>query len=260
MLHEQSVSPTALPAKSAPFNDLAIGEIPLAAESGDSTVLGIPGPDQSLLGLFQTPAAVLEHVEGPPTPDDLINCVTVGLGKKSFGIRDAHDQNNLRPGHLTSFALVYEYRGATSIDIDELLLVAESGNLTVLSIASQTTLAGLFGGPTQSLLVTAGSAPRGEFIKAENGSYSGPPWRTNTQGDGPALIRLGGWVTSFWGCNYGDDEAGFQTGAHMLGFGLTGDRWPPDVEGRKSFDLRDAHDENCLRPGQLTRFAQIHGR
>ena len=75
-------------------------------------------------------------------------------------------------------------------------------------------------------------------------NYCGSKWRTNTFGYYQAKIRLGGWVTSIWGCGYGPDNAGQVTGAQLLGFGLLDNTWGSFTYNAKSFGYRDAHDYN----------------
>ena len=93
-------------------------------------------------------------------------------------------------------------------------------------------------------------------------SYRNPHFmRTNTFGSYQAKIRLGGWVTSIWGCGYGADNSGQATGAQLLGFGLLDNQWGSFIYNAKSFGYRDAHDYNTAgHPGQLESFGLLFVR
>ncbi|GMV41543.1 MAG: hypothetical protein AMXMBFR64_32590 [Myxococcales bacterium] len=278
--------------------------------------------------------------------------------KKSFGIRDAHDQNNLNPGQLTSGALVYGREEGTvgpdtalgtfekpgdscrhilaegasvgdgvywvktqagapykawcdmtnmgggwtlllstganttfafdsalwtnttllndttpvgtytdsklasfgDYPVTELLLKSANGGMTRLGMPTLQTARALFNGPTNTLPLLEGAATPGQLINGKTWSYCGSPWRVNSQGAYAAYIRLGGWANYVWDCSYGNDGAGQPTGAHLLGFGLLDNQWSPFSYNRKSFGVRDAHDQNYLNPGQLSVGARIYGR
>ena len=77
-----------------------------------------------------------------------------------------------------------------------------------------------------------------------------------------AKIRLGGWYNLEWDCSYGLDAAGEKTGAHLVGFGLRDENWCPCTKNKKSFGIRDAHDQavSSNNLGQYESAAMIYGR
>ena len=157
-----------------------------------------------------------------------------------------------------------KFEAFNSMTVSELLLKSEYGASTKLLLPAAKTLLQYFQGSTTVISYDSGAATVGALINGKSWTYCGAPWRINTFNPAfdpaNAKIRLGGWVTSVWDCSYGPDQAGQPTGAHLLGFGLTDTRWTPFAYNRKSFGIRDAHDQNYLAPGQLESFGMIFGR
>jgi hypothetical protein len=154
-----------------------------------------------------------------------------------------------------------KYQAFNTLPVSQLLLKSQVGNQTILALPSPSTLyARTSSSATTLLTYQSGSNEPGMLINNKDWTYCGHVWRINTKGSGAAYIRLGGWVTQQWDCNYGADQAGQPTGAHLLGFGLRDDQWSPGTYKIKSFGVRDAHDQNYLNPGQFETSGHIYGR
>jgi hypothetical protein len=154
-----------------------------------------------------------------------------------------------------------KFQSFNSLQVQELLIKAQSGSRTLLRLPSRNTPLSFFQGNTTILTYVSGSATMSELINGKTWSWCGEKWRINTFATSrQAKIRLGGWVTQTWDCNYGNDNAGQPTGAHLLGFGIRDNEWCPCTTNGKSFGIRDAHDQNNLNPGQLASAALLYGR
>lgn len=189
------------------------------------------------------------------------------LALKAAGTTFSYDSsywttdNTLNTNSLDESEVAAKFDTFNALSGSEILIKSEIGNHTRLALPTSTTLLNMFQGTTSVLTYISGSASMGELISNESWNYCGSKWRTNTFGYYQAKIRLGGWVTSIWGCGYGPDNAGQVTGAQLLGFGLLDNTWGSFTYNAKSFGYRDAHDYNTAgHPGQLESFGLLYIR
>ncbi len=163
--------------------------------------------------------------------------------------------NDLDTGH----GEVAKFASFSDVSVDELMLTSESGGLTQLGLPSSQTALTLFSGSAQVLSVTAGDATPMHLISNTSYTFCAAPWRVNSTLGGVG-VRLGGSFINNWGCGYGADGTGQDTGAHYAGFGTKDTRWLPNTNGIKSFGVRDAHDTTYTAPGQGALSAHLWGR
>ncbi|KAL9648898.1 hypothetical protein ABK040_003827 [Willaertia magna] len=72
--------------------------------------------------------------------------------------------------------------------------------------------------------------------------------------------RIGGFFTYRWDSNYGVDSLGNLCSAECCGCGITDTVYEPMTSGKKSFGVRQAHDNNSLPGGgQITDEVHIYG-
>jgi len=170
--------------------------------------------------------------------------------------------NTLNPTALVPTWDSAKFDTFNTMPVTELLLKSKaSGKYTVVKLPALSTPQSLlkwFQGSTAILTWVEGAKTPHELVNGGTAAFCAAPWRINTKGSHAAYIRLGGWASSTWTCEYGGDGAGQATGAHLMGFGLRDDQWGPFAYQIKSFGIRDAHDATYL--GQLATEGQIWGR
>lgn len=69
------------------------------------------------------------------------------------------------------------------------------------------------------------------------------PWRINSKSYRTNMRqRIGGPITHYWGCGYGNDKSGQCTSASQAGFGMYDGTWAPYTYDRCACGIRHAHD------------------
>lgn len=159
----------------------------------------------------------------------------------------------------TDHTTAAKFASFNNLPVNELMITAWNGGRTQLGMPSEQTALQLFQASGQTMYVTGGARTPADLINAQHYTHCGVAWRTNSLVGGSG-IRLGGYVSYVWGCEYGNDATGTATGAHLLGFGTRDTRWSPFTGSNKSFGVRDAHDHNYIPPGQGAQSAHLWGR
>lgn len=113
------------------------------------------------------------------------------------------------------------------IPSSEILIKTSSGKNTQLGMSRVSTLLDLFKGPTTRLDVISGEASPQKLMSGGSSTVCGAAWRTNSKGSYNFMIRIGGFFSHSWGCNYGNDSTGSPTGAEEAGLGLWDEQWAP---------------------------------
>jgi len=146
--------------------------------------------------------------------------------------------------------------GFNSILASEILIKsATTGRHSQLGMSKVSNLRDLFAGPTTRLNVVSGDAKPQQLMSGGSNGACGVAWRTNSGGGthGKHKVRIGGYFTAAWGCNYGADSNGDPTAAEQAGVGLWDMHWSPFRLTGRSAGVRQAHNyNNCQGGGQVT--------
>jgi hypothetical protein len=110
----------------------------------------------------------------------------------------------------------------------EILIKHSSGRFSQLGQSRVASLLDLFNGPVTRLDVIAGERSPQILMSGGSSTVCGAAWRTNSGGSGGLhKVRLGGFFSSTWSCDYGNDSAGNPTSAEQAGLGLWDNHWAP---------------------------------
>jgi len=135
------------------------------------------------------------------------------------------------------------------IPSSEILIKTSSGKNTQLGMSRVSTLLDLFKGPTTRLDVISGEASPQKLMSGGSSTVCGAAWRTNSKGSYNFKIRIGGFFSHSWGCNYGNDSTDSPTGAEEAGLGLWDEQWAPLRPSGRSAGVRQAHNYNTAPGG-----------
>jgi hypothetical protein len=141
--------------------------------------------------------------------------------------------NTLNPAELNNGnhgAPEFKGDGFNSILASEILIKsATTGRHSQLGMSKVSNLRELFAGPTTRLNVVSGDAKPQQLMSGGSNGACGVAWRTNSGGGthGKHKVRIGGYFTAAWGCDYGADSNGDPTAAEQAGVGLWDMHWSP---------------------------------
>jgi len=139
--------------------------------------------------------------------------------------------------------------GFNSILASEILVkVHNTGRFTQLGMSKVSNLRELFAGATTRLNVISGDARPQLLMSGGSNAACGVPWRTNS-GHAAHKVRIGGYFTAAWGCDYGNDSNGDATAAEQAGVGLWDQQWAPLRTTGRSAGVRQAHDWDTASGG-----------
>ena len=110
----------------------------------------------------------------------------------------------------------------------EILIKHSSGRFSQLGMSRVASMLDLFNGPVTRLDVISGERSPQILMSGGSSTVCGAAWRTNSGGSGGLhKVRLGGFFSSTWSCDYGNDSAGNPTSAEQAGLGLWDNHWAP---------------------------------
>lgn len=132
----------------------------------------------------------------------------------------------------------------------EILIKHSSGRFSQLGQSRVTTLLDLFKGPVTRLDVISGEQAPQRLMSGGASKVCGAAWRTNSGGaSGLHKVRLGGYFSHTWSCDYGNDSGGNPTSAEQAGLGLWDNHWAPMRTTGRDAGVRQAHGHNSAPGG-----------
>ena len=110
----------------------------------------------------------------------------------------------------------------------EVLIKHSSGRFSQLGMSRVATMLEIFNGPVTRLDVISGERSPLTLMSSGSSTVCGAAWRTNSGGSaGKHKVRLGGYFSHTWSCDYGNDTGGNPTSAEQAGLGLWDNHWAP---------------------------------